>query len=744
LHKRLSSILLTLALVGGVLAFAATPAFAANPPASFMPDADVASGDVGTNTSWSDVLSDRFDGVDQLAHLTAVATLNIERMEWYACPVGADGGDNVINQTEFAQCNISIGSDTTGVSPTASTAFNPADKAFDVFWDIPTGLDTQVRDILAVACVGAGTTLSGAGQNCQQTLEDNITLDDAAGGTTGQTSTAEIKSFCTRDTDGPGVGANPCNVGGTTQGTTGRAAIDALFKAWNHGDPIPNSGAVVRVSSSADFGAVGDIYLDVDFGADANNDPDVVDTSDECLLIETFTTHKTWECDLSDAQITDNTEMAVWVEDFQAGEGFCAGNADPGGARGDCTLDSHYTASVARVPAAVKQSFVPGGNHNHTPPSPPANAGCDPGETQVKDHSDTSLADNEVVELCMTDQFTDPIAAPFTEETTAPGGFTACTGAIKDHDGNGSPEHCEGATDGAGHAYATIGNNDVTPGTATITSCFEGQPQPTATAVTNHGCANEAANVKDTLTLTWGTLASEVFLAFNDPAPGSASDPCRTGTTFKQNLEGDIENITVCTFDSNGNPVPTDTSTRRLQFTVTGAQGEEPTAIRIQGNPPSETSGTSGQASFTIEAVHEGDNFLNVVLLNGNGDAIDSFSIEKQVHRAPRTRQVERNVTIQLGFKRARGKVSTPLTVDPECVVGQTVNVYKRRRGPDDFIGTDQTNSRGAYGVFTGHVRGRYYARVLASSQTDADNGDTLDCLAAQSPTKKRRKGRRS
>ena len=291
MHTRLSSILLTLALVGGVLAFAATPAFAANPPASFMPDSGSPVADVGTDTTWSDVLSDRFDGVDQLAHLTAVATLNIERMEWYACPTGADGGDSVINQTEFAQCNISIGSDTTGVSPTASTAFNPADKAFDVFWDVPTALDTQVRDILAVACVGAGTTLSGAGQNCQQTLEENITLDDAAGGTTGQTSTGEIKSFCTADTNGPGVGGDACNVGGTAQGTTARAAIDALFKAWNHGDPIPNTGAVVRVSTSSDFGAASDIFLDLDYGADANNDPDAVDNSSTCLLIETFTTH---------------------------------------------------------------------------------------------------------------------------------------------------------------------------------------------------------------------------------------------------------------------------------------------------------------------------------------------------------------------------------------------------------------------------------------------------------------------
>lgn len=128
-----------------------------------------------------------------------------------------------------------------------------------------------------------------------------------------------------------------------------------------------------------------------------------------------------------------------------------------------------------------------------------------------------------------------------------------------------------------------------------------------------------------------GPTASEVFLAFDVPPPVNASDPCRTGTDYKQNEVGDHDDITVCTFDSAGNPVPTLGSSDHLVWTITDVNGALSGAIAFSAGPPSETSGAAGTSPADVIAVHPGEVLIGVRLVNGSGFVVDSAFLEKQV-----------------------------------------------------------------------------------------------------------------
>jgi hypothetical protein len=713
------------ALVIASMTLVATPASAENPPAGFLPDEN------SRLASYATILSDRFDGKDQLVHLSAVGLEGTDRVDFLVCPLTADSGGTtgIIEQDELSQCTL-IGSDTTPNTPVQSTFTLNIDEAYELFWDIPTDLDTQNRDILMLACSGSGTVVSGAGQNCSQTLEEDIQLDDAAGGTADQSSSGEMLSICTADTDGPGTGTNPCNAGATTQGSTERAAIDALFKEWMHGDAVPDTGFVLRGTTSPDVTTPPSLigYL----GADANQDPDgSLSFSDACLLIETFSDRLMWECDVTDIQAGTGVQEAALSFDETGGaangSGFCGGamngptaNGVPDGPPADCALDTHYTAITDRRVASIVQSWTGGGGHTHQPPSPPASSGCQPGETAAKSHSNSALTATENAEACAYDQFGDPGPAgtSITHEVTAPGTITACGGTPHDHDNSGSNEMCHAT--GAVTVF-TIGNFNSTPGTLTVTSCVESEP-----AGTNHGCANES--IKDNLTLSYGTQPSEVFLAFDSPAPAVPADPCRTGVTVKTITVGQHAGIKVCTFDSNGNPVPTDTNPFRLQWTITGALGEGgATAVRFNPSPPpSETTGEQGHAGAGIDGIQPGINFVSAFLMNEVGDPIDDFLVEVQVKPA---RDVPTNLIVRRGPKFIRGKAKT----EDECQPGRQATLFRRRRGPDSVIGVDTTNALGRWGVRTGKRRGTYYARIAAGTATDVETGEQLNCLPDQS-----------
>lgn len=122
---------------------------------------------------------------------------------------------------------------------------------------------------------------------------------------------------------------------------------------------------------------------------------------------------------------------------------------------------------------------------------------------------------------------------------------------------------------------------------------------------------------------------SEVYVAFDSPAPGDPSDPCRTGTTFARGDVGDHDEITVCTFDSDGNAAPTQSSSHHLRWDISPKRELEPVAFSFNPAPPKETVGPGGSAGVAVDTVRGGDNFVDVFLVDGNGDVIDHSSLRK-------------------------------------------------------------------------------------------------------------------
>ena len=658
-YKRRSiAVLGAIALIVGLMTLIAIPASANHtgdgpPPASFLPDDD---GDNIGNTGR--VLSDRFDGTDSAAHLTAVAPASAERVQWRQCPTTttAAGG---ITDAELSSCNIILGEDTTPRVPTSGGVFVSPDEAYDIKVDFNTAQDTPStattgdHDVLVLACVGAGEDTTGGDANCLTVLEEEIFFDDAATGDPDST-TGEMVSICTRDVDalgGPssgGAGNNPCQIG-TGSGTN--AEVAARFRPFEHGSPVPNNGFVIRVTTSPDLNGVGSADLfaqrDIDeFGPNpivgADREQDATDQNEACVVVQALASHTVWECAYPDLGVNDdNRAQAVYIDTLSGGTGtgFCSPSTGF-----DCILDSHYAFSGARAATTVRKSLDPEQDYAGEPDVQDVggNAGCEAGETPVTTFTTENLFTEVSEEGCLVDQFGDPFVGTYTIEVAGVGEVFACDsagffgGTAHDHNSDGLTEHCHGTTDSGGVADFGIDNPNEDPGTSTVTFCFDAENGGTDLAPpTNHGCADETG-LTATNTINWRTEAEQVFLAYTNPAPSNAGDPCRTGSTFKENSIGDRETLRVCTFDSSGNPVGTGAvgvEGGRLRWTIETTVGGELTSVRFTSEPPSETAADNGQATAEIEAFREGSNFIIVELLDDNGDVIDSFRIEKRVRR---------------------------------------------------------------------------------------------------------------
>ena len=238
------------------------------------------------------------------------------------------------------------------------------------------------------------------------------------------------------------------------------------------------------------------------------------------------------------------------------------------------------------------------------------------------------------------------------------------------------------------------------------------------------------------LVLACPSRPSEVSLAFNDPVPSDPSDPCRSGTTFKRNDIGTHDDLTVCTFDADGEPLRTDTFTSHLEWSTYGTKGG-PSTLRFNPFPPlDETSGAAAAALVGLDALSAGDNYVQVDLVSSSGTVLDSSVVEEQV-RAPST---TRDIATRLGLHKAggfmRGKARA---AEQGCRLGRAVTLFRRHRGRDPVIGTDHTNQFGRWRIRSGRRRGTYYARVAAATVVDEPTGDTLNCLADQSRTLRRR-----
>ncbi|MBA2724651.1 MAG: hypothetical protein H0U53_01565, partial [Actinobacteria bacterium] len=656
MKKRFFSSLGVVALVASLLALAATPALAAPPfdTQNFLPD------DTNVNPN-GNVLSDKFDGTDTAAHLTNVSTTDTDFVTFFVCPSGTTNGQGAQDVTngELANCVV-IGTDSTPTQPSGGNpGFNPTDEAYEFFWNIPGELDLRTRDIVAAACTGTPGTVvlaGGVNPNCVYDAEEDVVLDDAqTGDATTQTSTAEMISICTADTQGtggPGAGVTDvCQEGGAGAGTN--AEVAALFKPFRHGDNLPNEGFVVRVTTDPE---VDFLDLGIEVPGDAQNDPNLpfVDNALNCGIfgdaIQQTATFNVFECVFTDAQVPDNAEFALVAYDFDdiSGSGLCdvtedgtqnpppnIGNPQSTGTDFEtCKLDVHYAVSIQRAATKIVLSFAT------------ANATC-----AAPDTAETNqLGDGENVFACLTDQFNDAFSGAGGQQatiTSAGVGFIAdCgpTGTPHDHNGDEEIDEChyttadidaDGRIDGLTirneEGFAGGSTYNSSPGDQTLTGCADTDaPGTEAAPGAGAGCADET--VKASIVKTWQTAPSDIELVFG-PAGASAQDTCLTGDKFKENVVGDTDTLIACTFDADGNFVSTTPADNgRLQWFITPSGGGELTATRFNPPPPNET-GADGTTTATIEAFRQGNDIITVCLQNDpGGNAIgDCADVQKRV-----------------------------------------------------------------------------------------------------------------
>jgi hypothetical protein len=724
LQKKLISVLLTVALIGGLLIASALPAQANHndgpPPASLLPDDDGVGALTGT------VLGDRDDGTDQTAHLTALAPTAVERVQWRKCPTTVTAP---VDNADIAACNVILGADTTGVAIGGAGFGVSPDEAYELKLDITAQMETDSpADVLTLGCdATAGEDVEPPG-NCFVVLDEGITFDDGASGLPGtQASTGEMFQICTTDTaatGGPAAtgteAAEPCQydtnrdtdiTDATDADTTAeRNAVDARFVAWGHGNPVPNDGFVIRASTSPDLNAVGALegYRDWTGISGTTGESDSSDSGDEsCTILNANATRVIWECAFDDPGAGDDNavqEIGIF-EQATTGQGACATPL--------CILDKHGAQSQARAATTAVLTFVNAATV--------AGARCDTPD----DAERNALGATERVELCLDDQFGQPFSGAATLEldtaTVTTTGFTASTECTpRDHDGDGYAEHCDGATGADGPLRAEFVNpQDLLPpadkGTQIITGCFEGEPFVATPAPTDHGCTDET--VKDTVSKEWFSLPSEVDLVY--AGTGDPADPCDTGDAFRENRIGQTDMLLVCTFDNFENPTTTDqVDGGRMQWTITPSGGGDRTGVEFVSPPPAETDAVTAQATAEIVATRRSNNNVCVILEPEDPEVPTGPNLDDCVQKAVSPGgggRATSAVTIRGKF---RGRVKSSLGA---CRRGRRVLVKKVRPGRDATVGTDRANRRGKWRVRKPNARGRFYAQVRKNAQCRGD-----------------------
>jgi hypothetical protein len=734
LHKKLISILLTVALVGGLVSVAAAPALANHtgdgpPPASLLPDDDGIPALEGT------VLSDRDDGTDTATHLTAIAPSFTDQVEWRRCNVAIAPP---IDNADIAACSVILGTDTSGVPLGEGGGFPPVtpDLAFDLEYDITAADEANSpADIITLACSGSGRTLT----NCVVNLDEVINMDDASSGLPGTASTSgEMVSLCTALPQTDCLYDNNQNgtiePGENGETAAGRAAVDARFVDWNHGDPVPNDGLTIRATTSPDLNTFGALngFRDYSGTVSADDEGDLPAVWDEpdCAIVATNAQRSIHECVFPDAGgADDDVVQKVAIFNQVGGQGECAAIL--------CILDAHAAASQARAPAVVTARFVPGVTDTNAAVTYDDLEQVDAGSTCASpDAADTnSLGSRSRVRGCVQDQFGQAftpaqvtfesagvaaLANPSATSTPADG---ACA-SLTDTDTDGENDRCEKAVADATNAFAQYGvdlTNVVEPGTQTVTFCPDED---------DNGCADET--VSATVTKGWEAIADTVFLTYNGTATDTSTPflTCTTGDTFRENETGDTDDLLACTFDAVGLPSPVAASTDkpgggRLQWFITPSGGGELTATRFVGTPPRET-GADGTAIATLEAFRGGNDLIEVELQNDLGNEVNDAVVQKRVTQTGKPR-VESRIGIRGKF---RGKVRSPRNA---CERRRTVVLKKRRPGPDRTVGRDRTNRKGVWRIRKPNARGRFYARVQRQEKR------RVICLGDRSKTVRRR-----
>jgi uncharacterized repeat protein (TIGR01451 family) len=303
------------------------------------------------------VLSDKWDGVDQFAHLTVVATQDSVQALWYVCPPETYGAAGTSAAAAFpppASC-AQIGTDTQGTVPAAPGA--DVDTAYELLWDVPATMDSVARDIASFAC----DSVIGAG-HCTGQAETGVILDDAAtpSSSFGASSSGEVGTWCVDDGPLPD---------GTCDTATTPIGHGTVVPGFVSGGPIPGGSALrVTATFSPD---VNNAALCIDFHADAFDPPNACDPPNgENFIATTQATpdHQNATFLVPMDSYPATAEMGWYLfedDDLFGGEaddndGFCdtgapvpvgaGGVPDPGTGR-TCLVDSHYV--VASPPSAA-------------------------------------------------------------------------------------------------------------------------------------------------------------------------------------------------------------------------------------------------------------------------------------------------------------------------------------------------------------------------------------------------------
>lgn len=582
------------------------------------------------------ILSDKFDGVDQLAHITSVATQDATQAIYVIC--GAGGPPPFPAPFPPPGCQ-EIGRDTVGVVPVPGGFVGTSvDKAFQLFWDVPSTFDGIARDFISYHCVGEPLAVEPGG-HCLAELEGNgvgprVILDDAQ--TSTNSSSGEFVSWCVDQppvtfscTDGTGTVEHPLPHG-------------AVVPAAAVGTPYPPGSALIvtaRVSSDVDLARVC-----VDFTADAFFPPNgcALDLPlTQVIAAPAFSTMRfagplgalplagelafiLWEADNSFAQEADNQDGFCGLANRVPGP---AGSTLPTG-RPDCVLDVHYAIS-ARAQAAqvhlhndeVAEGIAPAGlPHNDDPTTfcedanrkkgaiVPAGVldqviGCIFDQFAPIDTAGNKDLASALANVSSALEITGPAATPF---AFAPK-FFDCEGTL-----NATATRCDfddlqSANHAADKKYEAQWASGVI-GTVTITFCVDPE---------HDGCANAGALV-DTVTKTV-VPGPKDHVHLRQAADVDADPTCHTGTANTTADTSATVNLTGCVFDAFHNPIADDNVIWRLETTGLpggGPGGDDPARFV---NFPEQSTDVNGQADASVRASAAAAGHLtNVFFCNDN------------------------------------------------------------------------------------------------------------------------------
>jgi hypothetical protein len=589
-------------------------------------------GNTGGGGNRADWLSDKEDGKGTGAHLTVVATEDTTQVDWYFCTAGSVT-DPPTGPADISGCTP-IASDATPRSPSDPTAFAAADEAYDITWDIPNAVDSQQRDILSLACIGAPAAGAEPGTNCRGEVENNIWLDSVETGANPQTSSGEWHEY-------------------DPTASAGAAAGNQKF-ALEHGINVPNGGFTATGRTSPEITAVfGDLLGPT---VDAQNPPALAspDISGPGGVLGTSTAlFKEWTIVFSAGNVPDNGEFLLGLTDGDAG-GFTTTLNDATDPPADpvedcpvsgdftwCVFDAHYAVSVANAPNQV---------HIHNDET-----ADDVGVVDVFDDAATSLcgdqnrtktgavATNESDQVigCVYDQFTsfsdldtsgdqemddDHLLTPeATFEISGGGGTFAPSvppapttgsnagcegGTVHDHNSDGLFEHCHfdgtdyGADNKAGAQFlATTG------GSITVKFCVD--PDQDTSAAAGHGCG-DAGSLTDSAAKNATPEIQHNHLRLTSEATGD----CHAGTGSTTAQAGTVVNLTGCPQDAFHNSAPN----TRVIWRIGAGDAFDP--AQFVGTPE-QTTDASGKADAAITSpTSAGGSFSNIFFcgdVNENG-----------------------------------------------------------------------------------------------------------------------------